>query len=48
MLVARAPQNAGPKVALVLSMVDREEGAAEFFKKQGLERLPCSCYVHES
>ena len=36
MIAARAAQEAGAKVILVLSIVDREEGAAEFYKKENI------------
>src|SRR6266496_639299 len=34
--VRKAAQDAGAKIELVLAIVDREEGAAEFFEKQGI------------
>jgi orotate phosphoribosyltransferase len=37
MRAVKAAQDAGAKVELVLSMVDREEGAAEYFEKQGIK-----------
>ena len=36
MQAIKAAQDAGAKVELVLAIVDREEGAAEFFEKQGI------------
>ena len=36
MRAIRAAQDAGAKIELVLAIVDREEGAAEFFAKQGI------------
>jgi len=36
MQAIKAAQDAGANVALVLSLVDREEGAAEFFAERGL------------
>jgi orotate phosphoribosyltransferase len=36
MVAVRAAQEAGAKVILVLSIVDREEGAAEFYKKENI------------
>ncbi len=36
MQAIKAAQDAGAKIELVLAIVDREEGAAEFFEKQGI------------
>ncbi len=36
MRAIRAAQDAGAKIELVLAIVDREEGAAEFFAQQGI------------
>src|SRR6266487_3598915 len=36
MRAIKAAQDAGAKIELVLAIVDREEGAAEFFAKQGI------------
>ena len=36
MRAIKAAQDAGAKIELVLAIVDREEGAAEFFEKQGI------------
>ena len=36
MQAVKAAQDAGAKIELVLAIVDREEGAAEFFEKQGI------------
>jgi orotate phosphoribosyltransferase len=36
MIAVRAAQEAGANVVLVLSVVDREEGAAAFYEKQGI------------
>jgi len=36
MAAVRAAQQAGATVTLVLSIVDRQEGAAEFFQRQGV------------
>jgi orotate phosphoribosyltransferase len=37
MIAVNAAKAAGASVVLVLAIVDREEGAAEFFKQQGIE-----------
>lgn len=36
MRAIKAAQDAGAKIELVLAIVDREEGAAEFFERQGI------------
>lgn len=45
MQAVTAAKSEGAKVALVLSIVDREDGAADFFKQQG---LPFDCLFKAS
>jgi orotate phosphoribosyltransferase len=37
MIAVNAAKDAGANVGLVLSIVDRQEGAEEFFKREGIK-----------